>query len=314
MERHPRTPKPSISILLNRVEQIATASTTDSILPLFDQDTCVEYHHLFVAALHAYHEGLSSLHKKKGIFTSEGVVPAAQLVWNASRILRVYAFSPTIVTYFKVVHSMTSLSTNNDPEYLRSDDPEHLQSDDLDPEDLEEERELKELNDREKELQNPIVKAKRWLRLQVAHWAALDILSAYVMNKRSPRPSVSLLSARPHKGPSDIAWKNVIRNVIPDAAKSHEIIESIKGRMKDLVVGGKTREKQLPKRVQDVLLPFRIQEDPDIIPFCGTLHCEAVIASLAAYSVEAGAANNPDLLNLVEASIALQTLIRLILT
>ena len=116
------------------------------------------------------------------------------MVWAASRILRVYAFSPTFPIYLLAVHHVNIYSFQ--PPNL-SHEPSIDQSED----DEGEGEEAKELEERGNNLGDARIKIKRWLRLQVAPWAALDILSAYAVDETSPKASVLLLAAQPHEPP-----------------------------------------------------------------------------------------------------------------
>ena len=70
------------------------------------------------------------------------------------------------------------------------------------------------MEERDNNLGDARIKIKRWLRLQVAPWAALDILSAYAVDETSLKASVSLLAVQPHEPPRGIVWKDVVTKIV----------------------------------------------------------------------------------------------------
>ena len=308
LEQHPHIPNLSLPNLIRRVStikesltELSNASDPASANPtpqLFDKSMCADYHHLFVAALHGYRNHLkllSSLSRKnphwrfKNEDDKKNVIDAFQMVWAASRILRVYAFSPTFPIYLLAVrhvniYSFQPPNLSHEPSIDQSEDDEE-----------EEGEEAKELEERGNNLGDARIKIKRWLHLQVAPWAALDILSAYAVDETSPKASVSLLAAQPHEPPRGIVWKDVVTKIV-GPENSSTVITNIKTRIQSLVA----EYEKLPPRVRSIVHPFKNSAgDSDTIQFKGTLHCEAVLASLVKYPELAGAEKDQDLLNLI---------------
>ena len=148
LEQHPHIPNLSLPNLIRRVStikesltELSNASDPASANPtpqLFDKSTCADYHHLFVAALHGYRNHLkllSSLSRKnphwrfKNEDDKKNVIDAFQMVWAASRILRVYAFSPTFPIYLLAVrhvniYSFQPPNLSHEPSIDQSEDDE----------------------------------------------------------------------------------------------------------------------------------------------------------------------------------------------
>ena len=203
LKQHLHIPDLSLPNLIRRVStikesltELSNASNPASANPtpqLFNKSTCAEYHHLFVAALHGYRNHLKLLsslsHKNphwrfKNEDDKKNVINAFQMVWAVSRILRVYAFSPTFPIYLLAVHHVNIYSFQ--PPNL-SHEPSIGRSGDHEVEEGEEGEEVKGLGERGNNLGDARIKIKWWLHLQVAPWAALDILSAYAVDEKVRR-------------------------------------------------------------------------------------------------------------------------------
>ena len=245
LKQHLHIPDLSLPNLIRRVStikesltELSNASNPASANPtpqLFDKSTCAEYHHLFVAALHGYRNHLkllSSLSCKnphwqfKNEDDKKNIIDVFQMVWAVSCILRVYAFSPTFPIYLLAVchvniYSFQLPNLSHEPSIDRSEDDK-------------EGEEAKELEERGNNLGDARIKIKQWLCLQVAPWAALDILSAYAVDETSPKVSVSLLAAQPHEPPGGIVWKDVVTKIVGPENLS-TVITNIKTHIQSLV-------------------------------------------------------------------------------
>lgn len=122
-----------------------------------------------------------------------------------------------------------------------------------------------------------------WIRLQVADWVALETVSFRVRDEHAPsRLEVSLVAVESpniHKELHVEPWRTTVGDLLTSGS---QLLTSTDLPKAEAVINTIThcihREKVAAPWVGHILQAF--QDDPKPIRFCGTLHSEAVLASL----------------------------------
>ena len=120
---------------------------------------------------------------------------------------------------------------------------------------------------------------KKWMRLQVTHWTALQILSTFVSNPQGMIRDINvflLVLQHPSTSCDEIdGWHSTVNSLPTTAFEAQVAIKCIRETL------DKTDRQLLPARSRSIFWAY--QRLGDIIPFTGNSHCETILAWLAEY-------------------------------
>ena len=131
---------------------------------------------------------------------------------------------------------------------------------------------------------------KKWIRLQVAHWTLLQILSTFVSNPKLVIRDVDiflLILRHPAVSHSEMeidGWHSTVKSLPTTAFNTQATITCIRETLDN------TECQFLPIRSQSIFWAY--QRPEDIIPFSGNLHCESILVWLVEYADKLPLDNN----------------------
>jgi hypothetical protein len=260
--------------VMDEVTKFNAGMTLDNLFAVFSGDketltpdvtyvgnTYLEFHNLLVASLLAYKSALKALKKlptPPTTWTKE-----IERVWSFALLLWRIAYSRILARHLDVLQPFLHEQNGDGESFAQTDN-------DIDSEfgDGNEEDEVKIMNG---EKLSSVV--KRWIRLQVQHFASLKVLTS-ISDKLSTHLEVSLLSVNPCATSEIISWEDTIKNLF-DVAKplDHERLQSAEHVIE--VLKEKFRRLDAAKKCRGVVRKF-LKGDPSHFG----IHCEGVLASI----------------------------------
>jgi hypothetical protein len=277
----------------------------------YNEATCVEFHHLLVATLFGYGQALGDFHDAKGTGTGEASTPeeleqCALKLWDLTHLLWRIAFSGIVQYHFWVLDSSGFLYTPVAggkgsyeaavPFAKKKTREGSLKVTNIANTDTEEDSEFQRLttHDPRQSQQGkrdlygtPAALAfRRWMRLHVSHFTALNILSTFSFGpgvQRIEDFKISLLSVK-HPGPPiqilKEEWEDVIRNLVPPPAHA-EALRPFDAQAVINMINNLINTPEDGKDLSTIMTTFRQKS----LISSGTVHCEAALASFVKYAL-----------------------------
>lgn len=275
-------------------------------------ETCIEFHQLLIALLFTYSKSLSQLVILSDSAEKKTKVNAFVEVWNMSHLLWRIAYSRTLRHHLMVLHrsglisvpvesgrntyegffNFTGLTSPETQSPSSDENPEEnsLSGDEPDVDDM------NNLN-MGTQIGEVVTVYLRWIRLQVTHFVALQIISSFFQkHPKSGRPhkkyvDISLLAVRP---PSHIVntWETLIKDLSTNKFDAEGVITHIKNEADSAQRMGTA---SLYGRSGSILSKFSSPH----FQHRAAVHCEAALAALAKYPTLAIKAGGSDMLKLL---------------
>ena len=267
----------------------------------YNERTCFEFHQLLIATLIGYGRASKELQKahravgKAREKLGDENVPAnkrASLVqcatdfWEFAHLLWRIAYSRMLHEHLAVLEAQTDLRLPHSNKFIISRAQKFTG---FNPVSSEEAVDM-EMDDESLSLFNGFAQGeiaevfKKWIRLQVAHWTALQILSTFISNPKAVIRDVDIFllilqhPAASHGEMEIDGWHSTVKSLPTTAFDTQVAIACIRETLDN------TERQFLPVRSRAIFWAY--QRPGDIIPFSGNWHCEAILVWLAEYADE----------------------------
>jgi hypothetical protein len=260
----------------------------------YNERTCFEFHQLLIATLVGYGRASKELEKaykamdKVRQKLGDGDVPAGKRAtlaqcatdfWEFAHLLWRIAYSRMLHEHLAVLEAQTDLHLPSSNKFIISRAQMFTGFDSVgSQEDVDVDVEDESLSLLNGFARGEIAEVfKKWIRLQVTHWTALQILSTFVSNTQAVIRDVNiflLVVQHPTASGNEMdGWHSTVKSLSTTAFDTQVAIKCIRDKL------DKTDRELLPARSRSLFWAY--QRPGDIIPFNGNLHCEAILMSLA---------------------------------
>ena len=257
---------------------------------VYNQDTCVEFHHLLIAVLIGYGNALAQFQescggkrKEKKREETELLQRQAEKVWFFAHLLWRISYSRVLRYHLAALEAGGFLSLPHDEAPLRKKYDAYTrygkkETNIVVDEDEEESRCLIESSQHRPNISVALT-FQRWMRIQASQFAALDILSCFVLRHRGSPVKISHMAVRSDKVESLPAgnWETIVRKLSQTPNQTFDpdfVIQVLKNRSKN-------RKWLEPFGVKAPSILYKFI--PDTIELAGTIHCEIAMACLTKY-------------------------------
>ena len=301
-------PKDSLLPNLRKALQASNQASNSPNNTAYNADTCVEFHQLLVATLTGYGKALRLISEAYQKDDQEGLLNCAHRLWRFTHLLWRIAYSRMLRYHLSALDAGDVLVTPLNAvvwrgqyfDYARNagmvvklerggrkqDPDENNEGQEDDDEDLEDE-ENRYKKRPEEEVKCTSYEFHRWIRLQVIHFQALEILTSFrtpSQLKHTLGIDISLLAVKPSPAPPE-HWKTTLRklardpqatpteNVTPTVIDFDAVETLLERRIRDPIPPGQEG------RFTTILEAFRSQK----FRFSFSVHCEAALAALTKF-------------------------------
>ena len=265
----------------------------------YNERTCFEFHQLLIATLVGYgraskelekaHRAVGKVQEKLGdenVLADKraSLVQCATDFWEFAHLLWRIAYSRMLHEHLAVLEAQTDLRLPHSNKFIISRAQEFTGFNSASPEEaVDIEVEDESLNLLNGFAQGEIAEVfKKWIRLQVTHWTALQILSTFVSNPKAVIRDVDILlfvlrHPTASHGKMEIdGWHSTVESLPTTAFDARVAITCIRETL------DKTERQFLPVRSRSIYWAY--QRPKDIIPFSGNFHCESILVWLVEYA------------------------------
>ena len=282
------------------VDELRALSSSQSQqgLGAYNENTCFVFHILLIATIRGFQLNLQALHDSKvdkDRKDRKGRENHAQQVLQFGRMLWQIAYSQMLAHHLQLLEAADFLHTPVDANmrYIKDDTSlatSHSTDGDEVDDEVDDTAEDVECGGADHAMPGAAHKFRRWIRLLVSHWAALDIL---LKSKGMEGAEITLVHVRSIRDRGEmVPWDSTIRRLasLSTAAKPTDSFDA------QNAIDSFTRNIENPHFDAKSVLAFRKAETTQALPpkdvkFDGNIHCEVALALLVEQFAQGGDAS-----------------------
>jgi hypothetical protein len=279
------------------VDELRATSSSQSQqgLGAYNEHTCFVFHTLLIATIRGFQLNLQGLRDSKVNKDPKDRENHAHQVLQFGRLLWRIAYSQMLTHHLQLLEAGNFLHTpvHASMRYIGDDTslaPSHSTDGDEIDDEIDDTAEDVEHGGPDHAMPGAAYKFRRWIRLLVSHWAALDIL---LQSKGMKGTDITLVHVRSIRDRGEmVPWDSTIHRLasLSTAAEPTDSFDAQRA------IDSFTRNIENPRFNAKSLLAFRKAKTtqallPDDVKFDGNIHCEVALALLVEQSAQGGDAS-----------------------